>query len=272
MILNSIRWRLQVWYGLILLFVLAGFGFTAYRLEWNRRMRTLDEGLQKRLAALSSVLGQPPGARGGAPGGPGGLRPRPEFGPEIRDDQNGRPRFRGPPEADAPPQEGRPSGPAGLGIAPLPGGVRLPARIAALFDDSDTNGFYYVLWRRDGIELARSSNAPPGVLKPPRLRSDERPALVMAGNFRQLCHFTPPGEVIAAGRSLAPEFRELQRTAWTLAGVGGSILLLGLAGGWWLASRAIRPIQDISATASKISAGDLAQRINAAAICFRRRS
>ena len=49
-----------------------------------------------------------------------------------------------------------------------------------------------------------------------------------------------------------------------LAGVGGIILLLGLAGGWWLVSRAIRPIEDISATAVKISAGDLSQRINVA--------
>jgi two-component system, OmpR family, sensor kinase len=40
--------------------------------------------------------------------------------------------------------------------------------------------------------------------------------------------------------------------------------LLGLAGGWWIASRAIQPIQDISATAVKISAGDLSQRINVA--------
>jgi heavy metal sensor kinase len=49
-----------------------------------------------------------------------------------------------------------------------------------------------------------------------------------------------------------------------LTGVGGIILLFGLAGGWWLASRAIRPIEDISATAVKISAGDLSQRINIA--------
>jgi signal transduction histidine kinase len=39
-------------------------------------------------------------------------------------------------------------------------------------------------------------------------------------------------------------------------------LVLGLAGGWWLATRAIRPIQGISATAAKISAGDLSQRID----------
>jgi len=47
-------------------------------------------------------------------------------------------------------------------------------------------------------------------------------------------------------------------------GVGGFILLFGLAGGWWLVSRAIKPISGISATAVKISAGDLSQRINVA--------
>ena len=41
-------------------------------------------------------------------------------------------------------------------------------------------------------------------------------------------------------------------------------MLFGLAGGWWLVSRALRPIEDISATAVKISAGDLSQRINVA--------
>src|SRR5204863_3265733 len=39
---------------------------------------------------------------------------------------------------------------------------------------------------------------------------------------------------------------------------------LGLAGGWWIATRAIQPIADISATATKIAAGDLSQRISAA--------
>jgi len=34
-----------------------------------------------------------------------------------------------------------------------------------------------------------------------------------------------------------------------------------LAGGWWLATRAIRPIETISATAQKITAGNLAERV-----------
>ena len=84
----------------------------------------------------------------------------------------------------------------------------------------------------------------------------------MRGLYRELVLFTPPGEIVLAGRSIAPEISELRRTALMLSSVGAGILLLGLVGGWWLASRAIRPIEDISATAVKISAGDLSQRID----------
>ena len=36
-IFKSIKWRLQIWYGLILVVVLAGFGFTADLLEQFRQ-------------------------------------------------------------------------------------------------------------------------------------------------------------------------------------------------------------------------------------------
>jgi heavy metal sensor kinase len=42
------------------------------------------------------------------------------------------------------------------------------------------------------------------------------------------------------------------------------VLVLGLAGGWFVTTRSIRPLRDISGTAMKISAGDLSQRIPAA--------
>ena len=56
----------------------------------------------------------------------------------------------------------------------------------------------------------------------------------------------------------------MRRFTWWLSLAGGSILLAGLVGSWWLAGRAIRPIADISAAASRISAGNLSERINAA--------
>ena len=145
----------------------------------------------------------------------------------------------------------------------------------ALFEDSDTNGFYYIIERRDGEELTRSANAPRaevGWENGPNIRINtietlspkppERMLLRMRGPYREIFLGTPGGETILVGHYIAPELHELGIVGLKLAGVGGIILLLGLAGGWWLASRAIRPIEDISATAVKISAGDLSQRIN----------
>jgi len=63
---------------------------------------------------------------------------------------------------------------------------------------------------------------------------------------------------------VAADLQELRRAAWRLSATGGVILLLGLAGGWWIATRAIHPIEDMSATAVKIAAGDLSQRVNVA--------
>lgn len=264
--LNSIRWRLQIWYGLILVAVLAGFGATAYQLERGRVYRQVDDELQRRAGALGTVLRQPPRNRG-PQGPPGGGRP-----------------FDGPPEEQRLPEDPLPDRANDDGPPEFARGLRefhLPPQQARLFDETDTNGFYYVIWGSGGQVLARSTNAPAGREETlPRSTTHEHAANPAPGpreirfgpvkpeppqtrgQFRESTLFTPPGDVVLVGRSLAPEFSELRRTSLMLSGVGAGILLLGLVGGWWLASRAIRPIEDISATAVKISAGDLSQRIN----------
>ncbi|MBU4459950.1 MAG: HAMP domain-containing histidine kinase, partial [Verrucomicrobia bacterium] len=68
---------------------------------------------------------------------------------------------------------------------------------------------------------------------------------------------------IVVGRSVAPDLAELRRLALWLGACAAGVLALGLAGGWWVATRAIRPIDAISAAAQKIAAGDLAERIDA---------
>jgi two-component system OmpR family sensor kinase len=261
--LNSIRWRLQLWYGVILVVLLTGFGATAFQLMRGSTYRRVDDELQHRVGELSQLLRQPQPFRNRGPQGPQG----------------------GPP-FDRPPEDQPPDGPLrGRGFnfdAQGPREFRLPPRQALLFDETDTNGFYFVIWRFDGSELARSTNAPadlkdflPRSPRPrpggPRNNADGPPGMPrgippqpprMRDNFREFEMIVPPGNVILVGRSVARQMADLRNTALMLTGVGAGILLLGLVGGWWLASRAIRPIEDISATAAKISGGDLAQRID----------
>lgn len=248
MIFNSIRWRLQLWHGLILLVVLAGFGFTAHRLQRANELRRVDQELQLRLGlVLEAVRRPPPGGRGG-PGGPGdpGRPGDPRIGQGEADDRE----RRGPPPRES---EG--------GFQSRREFLLGPNR-AALFE-GDTNAFYYVAWLRDGREWSRSATAPTSVALPEGGSSAKpTPTMRMRGTLRELYQFNQPGECIVVGRSIAPELANLDQLALWLSALGGAVLVLGLAGGWWLATRAIRPIHDISAAATKIATGDLSHRIN----------
>ena len=231
-IFNSIKWRLQLWYGLMLVVVLAGFGVTAYQLERNRQFRRIDEELHRRVNVLVNALRRPP-PRG----------------------QNLDESLSGPPTAK----------------------FRLPPETIGWFNAGDSHDFYFVVRARNGDEIARSANVPPVALSPdnralaegdgpPRRRADNfhAPVVNTVGVYREFFQATPAGETVRVGCRIEAEQREFALTSLELAGVGGIILLVGLAGGGWLVSRSLRPIQAISATAVKISAGDLSQRINVA--------
>ena len=264
-IFKSIKWRLQIWYGLILVVVLAGFGITAYQLDRNRQFRQIDDELHHRVNLLANALRRPP------PRGGNDNRPPPGQPPRGQD-------FDGAP-SDNPPQGQFPDGePPPQRNRPLPE-FHLPSEDAHFFEASDPHGFYFIITSRDHSEIARSTNQPENtvIFEPGRYyagqvnRVDNLPEnayhpqkTVNFDSYREVDNVLPSGERICVGCSVAPELKELRLTALKLTGVGGVILFFGLAGGGWLVSRAIKPINEISATAVKISAGDLSQRINVA--------
>jgi len=232
MIFKSIKWRLQIWYGLILVVVLAGFGFTAYQLEHNRQFSRIDNELQRRFSMLANALHHPLMRRTNGGGQSFDRPPLDQFPGDGPPGQNSRPPFE----------------------------FHLPPEAAGMFDASDPNKYYFIIHSRDGKVVANSANVPPSEMDPPiNMQSD--PANSIGAEFDRIL---PSGERIQVGCSMTPELKELRLTAIKLSSFGGIILLFGLAGGWWFVSRALRPIESISAAAVKISAGDLSQRINVA--------
>lgn len=259
MIPKSIKWRLQLWYGLILVVVLAGFGFTAYQLEYGRQMRRIDGELHRRIGILANALHRPPPRGRNENKQPFDRPPRGQFSDDV------------PPILQK--------------IRPLPE-FHLPPEDAHFFDASDPHNFYFIITSLNIYshkEIARSTNQPvksfpkainffhqinqvDQVASPSGLTGNlpKPPQVVSFENYRETAEMLPSAEMIMVGCSIAPELKELHRTALNLTAVGGLILLVGLAGGWWLVSRSLKPISSISAAAVKISAGDLSQRINVA--------
>ena len=250
-IFKSIKWRLQIWYGLILVVVLAGFGITAYQLERNRQFRQIDDELHRRVGVLGNALHRPP--------------PRRE-------------NFNDPPFDGSQQSQFSDDGPPLQRNRPLPK-FNLPDWDAHFFEVTDPHKFYFTISSRDGVEIARSTNQPERTIavnvgryfsgqinRVDNLSGNvyHPPKMINFNNYREAGDELPSGEMIWVGCSVLPELKELHRTALNLLAVGGLILIVGLAGGWWLVSRAIKPINEISATAVKISAGDLSQRINVA--------
>ena len=154
----------------------------------------------------------------------------------------------------------------GQGGRPPPPGVErefklAPAR-AALFDGTDGSDYYYAVWRRDGSEWACSEKAPLPIERPTRPNDNEPlQSERTRGELREAFTFTPPGECLLAGRSIAPELAALRDYARWLAAIAASVLAFALAIGWWITSRALRPITSIVDTAQRIATGDLSERI-----------
>jgi two-component system, OmpR family, sensor kinase len=268
MFTRSIRWRLQLWLAFLLATILSGFGVTACQLYRIKQLNQIDEDLGRRLSALSS-----------------GLRPRPPFGSPRghgpMDREGGRqgfePEFGQPPprppfDDGSPPSRRHsasdstmPPGPKDFrDFRPETRSITFSASTLSLFDDSESNSFYYAIWSRGGVLLRQSSNAPANLALPPRQRTDAGVRTRMWSSNREAWHFTGLDECVLAGCSIRNELRALRRFAWALVGAGGGLLALGLGGGWLLVSGAIRPIQDISVAARRISEGNLAERINVA--------
>jgi two-component system, OmpR family, sensor kinase len=257
---QSIRWRIQAWHGALLLAVISAFCATTYRLQESNARRRADVELDVRLSTLTGLLG-----RNGLPGPP----PRHPDGPPP--DENGPPNDQGPPfggrrfpppRADLPPpiREGGP--PREPDRGPPPDTFDAP-EISSLFDSRGDAPFYFCVWRRDGPVMTKSERVPDDTWRPkPSGSTSLTKATRDREGFREMYVFTPPGECLLVGQSTAPIQREMRDFAWKLAAIGAGVLALGLAGGWLLASRAIRPISEISSTASRIAAGNLAERIH----------
>ena len=108
----------------------------------------------------------------------------------------------------------------------------------------------------------KQSGTPDGFELPRSPENSERSYFQQRGVRREIVMAGPHGMVVVVGRSIQKELSELRSLAGSVLGTGLAVLLLGVAGGWFIAKRAIRPIQAISSTAESISASDFSRRID----------
>ncbi len=229
---RSIRWRLQVWYGLLIAGLLLSFGVTAYRMEKTAREDRLDDELARLAFAMNvASRGSPaPTGRGGKKGGDSPPAPRGADDSEPKTEPERR-------------TAGRRSD------------------LAAAFPANElARGFYFGVWLKNGAPYTASANAPLNLPKPVHRKTGSE--FRQRGSYRESFIMPNPDDFFLVGRSFAADQAEFTRFGWKLAGGGAGIFVLALVIGWWLVTRALRPVNDISTAAAKIATGDLSQRIN----------
>lgn len=94
-----------------------------------------------------------------------------------------------------------------------------------------------------------------------RVRADRNgePYLIRSGTVYDEAHRDP--YYVAIGRSLAPNRAVVREYTWTLAWMIPLGILCGSALGWFLAGRALKPVQEVARAAERISGSNLSLRI-----------
>lgn len=300
---KSIRWRIQIWHGLILLLVLVSFGSLLVARLYRAKAREVDTELAGAAQLFVSILksmpahlldnslpGPPARSSAGADEAdadlppfdrpPRGDRPRPprpeEFAEDVRPEdllgpprpRNGRPPrppFDGPPGHHDPAEMSRRHEQRVLTV------LELPDALAQRFVGPNEISPYFIIWRGDGT-IYKSSPQPPDLAKPDLEFFPSAETLVYRtreepqGELREVFLDGPADTVVVVGRSTRREMNELNGTLMIMVLSGGALLALGVGGGFWLSHRALDPIRTISRTAAAISSSNLKQRIDTTSI------
>lgn len=138
----------------------------------------------------------------------------------------------------------------------------LPHFMRGLFDPNATDTVYLSYWDHEGNVLFRSANAPANIQRPTRNELDNRGKRTSEGLTKELIRRGPRGFSGIVGRDITADVTDLRNLALQVTGLGAGLWFFGLLGGWWLSGRAIRPIEQISRTASRITNGNVSERID----------
>ena len=116
---------------------------------------------------------------------------------------------------------------------------------------------YFVIWDGTG-KVLRTSRRDLEIPRPEAAGERTR------GSRREIAAAGPAGSMVVVGRKTGEEREKLREFLGGIVGAGAGVILLALAGGWFLTGRAIRPIGRMTETASAVSSSNLSQRIDVA--------
>jgi heavy metal sensor kinase len=231
---KSLRVRLQLWYALIVLAALSVFGGLMYgHAHWDMQRR-VEEQLTGAVTYFDAVLRTFP---------PAVLEQATPSETETANSSESQAAETLPPDH-------------------LLHGLEFRGSLARELELHPRDRPFYVVWRKDGSLLVASD-----VETEERFTGYEPPYFADHVTFEHhrgeaFALLMGPLETrIMVGKPVHHEFAQLHHFARDLALIGSGVLILSLVGGWFVSSRMLRPITAIAATAARLSATNLSERI-----------
>lgn len=127
-------------------------------------------------------------------------------------------------------------------------------------DTPGSTGVFVAIFDSRGKLTDSSPNTPTGFAAPSS-RAVIADVVLGASTYATHTATGANGLRVVAGASLDAIAATLDRLAQLLALVGGLAAIASVAGGWWLAGRALRPVSLITAEAEQIGGADLERRV-----------
>lgn len=233
---QSIRWRVQLWYVLLLAVIVTSLLVAFYRNQREIKYQVIDRELTDPITRILPQVDKRP-----QPPQRNRRLPRPGPGPGLGPGDD----FERPPDRPQPRREDRE--------------LELEKVATELAD----RGIYVIHWTRRGEVSFASEDVPGASQVRPEVESGgtERITKRTMDGFREVIHTGGPGGVLILGKSIMPLEEELSSLAMRLVVVGVAIVGGGFLVGWFLIGRCLKPIERISGAAHRIAAGDLSERI-----------
>ena len=142
-------------------------------------------------------------------------------------------------------------------LQPVPGGgfdFDVPASMRPNDDSAGPPLLSYAIWGANG-ELIDRLPADADLERP------AAPGATTRNGHREFAALMANGAAVVVARNLDDARRDVIAFAWTAAFTGIAALGVALAGGWFLAGRALAPVARISSAATAMAAGKLDARI-----------
>jgi two-component system OmpR family sensor kinase len=230
--IKSIRWHIQVWYGLLLLLAIIASSLIACQIIRLEKAHEIDKRLIEKMAFIG-----------------GNLRKAALSEPSLRSIMQ------------SILSNQKPDAPTAL-LEPLKSGkLKIPEIIRSTFSGTDPGHYYFRIVDIDDTLVLESDNAYDDMifLAPYPGKIEVKTGYV--GQRRERTVSDESGFRITVGQDITQEINEMnQITAWVISsGIG--LWIIGLIGGWTIAGYVIRPIKVISKAAIRISEDNLNERI-----------